>query len=51
MAQDIANEGDLPYGQVRTHLRSILEKLQVVTWLDAVMLSNEFGWSAPEPDA
>jgi two-component system nitrate/nitrite response regulator NarL len=43
--QDIVDRWPMAPGAVRAHLRSILDKLDAVTWLDAVSLANEFGWS------
>jgi two-component system nitrate/nitrite response regulator NarL len=45
---DMVSAARLPYGLVRGQIRSVLEKLQVVTWLDAVLLANELGWTGPD---
>jgi two-component system nitrate/nitrite response regulator NarL len=48
---DIVRAARMPSGLVRRQVRSVLEKLQVVTRLEAVLLADEFGWTGPDEDA
>lgn len=44
MIHAITADGLMPHRAARHHLRAVVKKLQVATWLDAVTLANEYGW-------